>query len=151
MDDIEQGGIQGGAVSRPHQEGGLTLEQIQDRFREMHERYYSYEWTWAVDKLEQIWGCSVAEVSVEQVLKTVEEWKDAVVRLDKMVYDDARKEFNLNSQTGFGVDGDRRQQQADFESVRGSFESNSFVKAVLEHIDRKTALGESVKEKLLAI
>lgn len=137
MDDIEQ--------------GGMTPEQIQDRFREMHERYYSYEWTWAVDKLEQVWGCTVAEVSVEQVLKTVEEWNDAVVKLDKMVYDDARKEFNLNSQTGFGVDGDRRQQQADFESVRGSFESNSFVKAVLEHIDRKTALGESVKEKLLAI
>ena len=81
----------------------------------------------------------------------MEEWKDAVVRLDKMVYDDARKEFNLNSQTGFGVDGDRRQQQADFESVRGSFESNSFVKAVLEHIDRKTALGERVKAKLLTI
>ena len=93
----------------------------------------------------------MAEVSVEQVLKSIDDWQNAVVRLDRMVYDDARKEFDLNSRTGFGVDGDRSQQQADFESVRGSFESNSFVKAVLEHIDRKTALGERVKEKLLGI
>ena len=134
MDDIET--------------GGMTPEQIQERFREMHEQYYSYEWTWAAEKLEQIWGCKTAEVSVEQVLKSIDDWQKAVVKLDNMVYNDARKEFDLNSRTGFGVDGDRTQQQADFESVRGSFESNSFVKAVLEHIDRKTALGESIKAKL---
>ena len=59
----------------------------------------------------------------------------------KMVYEDAKKEFNLNSQTDFGVDGDHSQQVADFESVRGSFESNSFVQEVLKHIERKTALS----------
>ena len=64
------------------------------------------------------------------------------------MYDDARKEFDLNSQTGFGVDGDRNQAQADFEEVRGSFESNSFVKAVLEHIEKKSKLGEQMLEKL---
>jgi hypothetical protein len=50
----------------------------------------------------------------------------------------------LNSQTGFGVDGDRKQMEADFEEVRGNFESNSFVKAVLEHIARKTELGNKM-------
>ncbi len=128
--------------------GGMTYEQIQDRFRTMHENYYSYEWTWAVDKLEQLWGCSVSEVGLQQICDTVNKWQNAVVELDHLVYDDARKEFNLNSQTGFGVDGDRSQQQADFESVRGCFESNSFVQAVLEHIDRKTALGEHIRTKL---
>ncbi len=128
--------------------GGMTYEQIQDRFRTMHESYYSYEWTWAVDKLEQIWGCSVSEVRLQQIYDMVNSWQNAVVELDHLVYDDARKEFNLNSRTGFGVDGDRSQQQADFESVRGSFESNSFVQAVLEHIDRKTALGERIRAKL---
>lgn len=131
--------------------GGMTYEQIQDRFRTMHKNYYSYEWTWAVDKLEQIWGCSVNEVGLQQIYDTINNWQNAVVELDHLVYDDARKEFNLNSRTGFGVDGDRSQQQADFESVRGSFESNSFVQAVLEHIDRKTALGERIRAKLSQI
>ena len=137
MDDIEK--------------GALTLEQIQARLVEMHTNYYSYEWTWALDKLEQVWGCDAAHVTLDQVRKAVEDWKKAVVSLDKMVYNDARKEFDLNSQTGFGVDGDREQAEADFEEVRGSFESNSFVKAVLEHIETKTKLGNRVLAELAEI
>ena len=133
------------------EKGALSLDDIQTRLEQMHANYYSYEWTWALDKLEQVWGCKFEQVTLEQLRKTVEEWKNAVVSLDKMVYDDARKEFDLNSQTGFGVDGDRQQAAADFEEVRGSFESNSFVKAVLEHIERKSALGESVLAKLAKI
>ena len=128
--------------------GKLNLEAIQERLVEMHAHYYSYEWTWALEHLEQVWGCDVEHVTLAQIRKTVEEWKAAVVNLDKMVYNDARKEFDMNSQTGFGVDGDRDQAQADFEEVRGSFESNSFVKAVLEHIKTKSALGDRVLEKL---
>ena len=128
--------------------GKLTLDDIRQRFAEMHAHYYSYEWTWALEKLEQIWGCTYEQVSLEQVLRTVEEWQQAVVDLDRMVYNDARKEFDLNSQTGFGADGDSEQREADFEHVRGSFESNSFVQAVLEHIERKSALGEAIRQKL---
>ncbi len=130
------------------EKGHMTLEDIQTRLVQMHANYYSYEWTWAQDKLEQVWGCSVEEVSLEQIRMTVNQWREAVVNLDRMVYNDARKEFDLNSQTGFGVDGDREQAEADFEEVRGSFESNSFVKAVLEHIERKSALGNKILEKL---
>ena len=133
------------------EKGGLTLEDIQARLVQLHANYYSYEWTWALEKLEQVWGCSVEEVSLEQICMTVNQWLEAVVNLDHMVYDDARKEFDLNSQTGFGVDGDREQAEADFEEVRGSFESNSFVKAVLEHIERKTALGKKMLERLAAV
>ena len=131
--------------------GALNLDAIQARLVEMHANYYSYEWTWALDKLEKVWGCSVEEVTLNQIRKAVEDWKTAVVSLDNMVYNDARKEFDLNSQTGFGVDGDRQQAEADFEEVRGSFESNSFVKAVLEHIEKKSKLGDSVLAKLAGI
>ena len=133
------------------EKGHMTLENIQTRLVQMHANYYSYEWTWALEKLEQVWGCSVEEVSLEQIRMTVNQWREAVVNLDRMVYNDARKEFDLNSQTGFGVDGDREQAEADFEEVRGSFESNSFVKAVLEHIERKSALGERMLERLSAV
>jgi hypothetical protein len=133
------------------QNGTMTLADIQHRLEQMHANYYSYEWTWALEKLEQVWGCSVEQVTVDQLRRTIQEWREAVVKLDHMVYDDARKEFDLNSQTGFGVDGDREQAEADFEEVRGSFESNSFVKAVLEHIERKTALGNQMLARLAEI
>ena len=137
MDDVEN--------------GQLDLQAIQTRLEEMHANYYSYEWTWALEKLEQVWGCSVENVTLDQIKKAVADWKTAVVKLDRMVYDDARKEFDLNSQTGFGMDGDRETAQADFEEVRGSFESNSFVKAVLEHIDTKSALGDKMLDKLAKV
>ena len=133
------------------QNSALSLSDIQARLVEMNANYYSYEWTWALEKLEQVWGCDVEHVSLAQIRKTVQEWREAVVKLDHMVYDDARKEFDLNSQTGFGADGDREQAEADFEEVRGSFESNSFVKAVLEHIERKTELGNKMLARLTEI
>lgn len=134
MDDIER--------------SDMTWQQIEDRIGDLHANYYSYEWSWAAEKLADIWNCPVEEASLEQVRDAVMQWQKAVVDLDQMVYEDAKKEFDLNSQTGFGVDGDASQRQADFNSVRGSFDENPFVQAVLEHIERKTRLGQETLKKL---
>jgi len=40
---------------------------------------------------------------------------------------DAEKEFDMGSQIGYGLDGDTETRRLDFEAVRGTFESNSFV------------------------
>jgi hypothetical protein len=130
------------------EKGGMTWQDIQARLAEMHNKYYDYEWTWALDKLQYVWKCQLSEVTIEQLQNTVRSWKDAVVKLDQMVYDDARKEFDMNSQTGFGVDGDAAQQKKDFISVRGSFQSNPFVQAVKEHIKVKSALGDNILAQL---
>ena len=50
--------------------------------------------------------------------------------------------------TGFGADGSRQEKEQDFEQVRGVFESNSFVNAVLRHIEDKTALGNELLARL---
>ncbi|HNW51407.1 MAG TPA: DUF4954 family protein, partial [Prolixibacteraceae bacterium] len=59
-----------------------------------------------------------------------------------------KKEFQLSAMTGFGIDGDRKVQQADFEMVRGNFEDNSFVKEIKSHIEKKTKLGNRMLEEL---
>ena len=128
--------------------GSLSLSDIQQYFVSLHQNYYIYEWTWALHLLEEEWQCPLSHVTMEQILHTVDEWQKAVVQLDRLVYDDAKKEFDLNSQTGFGADGDDEERIQDFESVRGRFESNPFVIEVLAHIERKTALGEKIKQLL---
>lgn len=130
------------------EENKLTLSEIQSQFEEIHEQYYDYEWTWAIEKLELNWKKSIAEVTIDNLIATIESWKDSVVKLDKMIYSDANKEFNLNAKTGFGVDGDEKQKHQDFESVRGSFEGNPFVVEVQNHIKIKTELGNQVIESL---
>ena len=125
-----------------------SLNKIQSEFERMHEQYYNYEWSWAKEKLEIYWSKSIEEVTLEDIINLVECWKTCVVKLDQLIYSDAQKEFNLNSKTGFGVDGDENQKHQDFESVRGSFESNPFVLEVLNHIKIKTELGDELIERL---
>lgn len=124
----------------------ISLSEIQKRLEEMHQNYYEYEWIWAQNKLEQYWGKSIKDVEKEDITSLIELWKKSVVKLDELIYDDAKKEFNLSSKIGFGVDGDEEQKHKDFESVRGTFEQNPFVKEVLNHIQIKTELGNKTVE-----
>ena len=125
-----------------------NLDQIQHEFEDMHKNYYQYEWTWALSKLLIHWNKKLTEVSYDDIFSMIELWKESVVKLDKLIYSDAKKEFDLNSKTGFGVDGNEEQKHQDFESVRGNFESNPFVLEVLNHIKLKTKLGDDLIEKL---
>jgi hypothetical protein len=126
----------------------ISLDQIQQRFEIMHQEYYHYEWTWASQKLENYWGKTLENVTYEEIVSLVTLWKNSVVKLDQLIYDDAKKEFDLNAKTGFGVDGNEEQKYQDFESVRGSFENNPFVLEVLNHIKRKTDLGNELIDRL---
>jgi len=129
----------------------FNLDEIQHEFEEMHYQYYNYEWTWATQKLEKHWGKAIQKVTVDEIITLVELWKNSVVKLDQLIYNDAKKEFDLNSKTGFGVDGNEEQKHQDFESVRGSFDSNTFVIEVLNHIKIKTDLGNELITKLSKI
>ena len=130
--------------------GGMSIEQLSDAFHKLHEDYYDAEWTWAYDKFEAFFNIPLEHITVKQIVSIVERWKEAVIGLDKELYEDARKEFNLASQTGFGADGSQEIKEKDFSEVRGDFESNSFVTAVLEHIKAKEALGNDLIARLQA-
>ena len=120
------------------------LEQVEEYFRLMHEKYPEYEWAWAVDVLQRHLEKSVDEITPDDIIELTTRWKDAVVELDRMLRADAGKEFTATAQTGYGLDGDREAKQTDFEQVRGTFENNSFVREIEEHIVRKSAMGDEL-------
>ena len=126
------------------------LRLINAEWQVMHERYYEYEWTWVYDHIEEFYGIDPEKITADDIRRIVNEWREAVVGLDRMVYEDARKEFSLASRTGFGADGTRAEKDMDFEQVRGDFESNPFVRATLDHIEQKSALGEELLNRLPA-
>ena len=128
--------------------GVVSLEGLSDGFHQLHANYYDAEWTWAYDKYAEFFGYPLEQITAAQVKDIVERWKAAVIGLDKELYEDARKEFNLASMTGFGADGTRQIKEMDFSEVRGDFESNSFVTAVMDHIRDKEALGNELISRL---
>ena len=136
--------IQNGEIS--------SVDEITSGFAAIHGKYYDYEWTWAYRIIREYYGIDLAEASAEDMLGLVGRWKDSVVTLDNMVYEDARKEFGLSAMTSFGADGGEQRRIQDFEQVRGSsFESNSFVSSIREHIQTKSRLGDAAAAKIREI
>lgn len=135
--------IENGAIDSP--------EAINGYFKNLHNSYYKLEWDWARNKIEDIFNLSMEVITVEDIISLIKKWKRSVVKLDEMIYADAKKEFSLSSRIGFGLDGNRYTQKIDFEHVRGVFEENEFVKTILKHIEVKSSLGDGMIARLQRI
>lgn len=125
-----------------------SLEELNAQYAQIQSSYYNLEWTWAIKQIEVSLDKTIDEITIEDIIKLVNDWKKAVIDLDNILYEDAKKEFTLTVQTGFGADGDDEEKQKDFENVRGGFNSNPFVLEVKDHILRKEALGNELIERI---
>lgn len=126
-----------------------SLEEIEFEFKKLHANYYEFEWTWASELLMEKTGKKINALTLDDISSVIKKWQESVVGLDQLLYEDAKKEFRMDSMTGFGMDGNKTTQKLDFEKVRGNFESNDFVKEIVNHIQRKTILGEKMMERLV--
>jgi len=132
--------VESGAIS--------SCADLDRRFTELHSRYYEYEWAWAYRLMLEYFGLKEGDIGLADLREIVQRWLDSVLKLDQMLYDDAKKEFSLSAKTGFGFDGLGATTEADFESVRGEFSTNPFVGAVVDHMKRKRELGELWLDRL---
>ncbi len=128
-----------------------SLEEINATIRSIHKNYYTYEWSWAVDVLEQFYPTPVADFSASDVIEVTKKWMKSVLEIDHLLYSDAQKEFSLIKQTGFGIDGDKVVRQLDFDEVRGEFETHEEVSSIRDHMAKKEALGNEVIAKMKKI
>ena len=136
LDDVEAGRVD-------------STEGLNARLSDLHINYYKYEWTWAYQTMLGYYGLTDGSITLADLRHIVGQWRSSVVELDRMLYADARKEFSLSAHTGFGFDGTSpHTAERDFEQVRGDFDSNPFVTATLEHIERKSALGDKIMSLL---
>ena len=125
-----------------------TLEQVTAGFSSMHENYPAYELAWAVDVLQQRHAKTKDEITAGDIIELTKKWKEAVVGLDRRLYADAKKEFAAIAQIGYGLDGEEQTRHSDFDSVRGTFEEDSFVSEIEKHIFSKTELGDELISRM---
>jgi len=125
-----------------------SLEEVNATIRSIHKNYYTYEWSWAVDVFKQFYTTPVDEFSPVDVIEVTKRWMKAVLEIDQLLYNDAKKEFSLIKQTGFGIDGDKVVRQLDFDEVRGEFETHTEVSSIRDHMAKKEALGNEVITKM---
>lgn len=125
-----------------------SLDALESRFRKLHADYYDMEWTWVADYIKEWCGKGIDELTRNDLREIVKRWHKSVIRLDNMLHEDARKEYSLKSRTGFGIDDPDATADGDFVSVRGEFDADPFVKMVVDHIEKKTALADRALENI---
>jgi hypothetical protein len=107
-----------------------SLEAIKQRLDVLYENYDADAWSWTTALISKRLNKPWSDVSKEELAALLKEWQTNKVKLNNMILKDAEKEFDQNSRIGFGVDGDAAVRDADFEAIRGTFDDNSFVKAL---------------------
>ena len=126
----------------------VTIDQLQAKFKSLHENYYDYGWVWVVDTMQKHLNKKVEHITVDDITTLVLQWKKAVLELDDRLLADAEKEFCLSAQISFGIDGDHSIRQCDFENVRGLFEENDLVLVINKHKKAKSDLADELLERL---
>ena len=122
-----------------------TMEEVKMVINSLHLNYYNYEWSWAYDALESVYGKKITDFTPGDVIAIVERWKKSVLTIDDMLYKDALKEYSDEIMTGFGIDGDDGNVRAeDFRAVIGEPEDNEMIKEILAHKEKKRRLGEEI-------
>ncbi len=123
-----------------------TIEGIQNEFQKIHEEYEQKAWKWCVALLKKWKSTDVSDLKKEDLLRLLDEWKNSSVKFNNMILKDAEKEFDQLSRIGFGPDEDDSQKKADFENIRGDYETNKFISGIRE----KTTEIEKIYDKLLS-
>lgn len=116
------------------------LEGFCDEFKQLNRKYSESSWAWCAKLIEARLNCNIDEISKEQLIQLITDWRDNTVKLNNMILKDAEKEFDQVSKIGYGIDGTEKVRDADFYNVRGKFEENKFVLELLTE-------SEQTKEK----
>jgi hypothetical protein len=126
-----------------------SITEVNQKLAELHANYYDMEWTWVVENFRRWWGKECDELTLADIADICNRWCDSVITIDKMLYDDAKKEFSAVARIGFGVDStSAREPMSDFEQVRGDFKGAPFIKVLIDHMASKQALHDDLMNRL---
>ena len=129
-----------------------TLESIIDGLKLLYDNYSKYKWSWAAQKIRNIMKNQKQDLSqAEKVIKIINDWECACEKLISLILDDASKEFSDEPRLSFGIDGDEKTRDADFEAVRGTFEGNNFVRQLKGQIETTKKTAEEIINKIKSL
>ena len=110
------------------------LVAVSDELSRLYAVYSEHEWNWCSSLIEKRLGNKLENANKEQIKSLILEWEKSYTKLNNLILQDAMKEFDKAAKTSFGIDGDQKTIDDDFEFVRGSFEGNKFVQQVKKEI-----------------
>lgn len=122
-----------------------SMEEVDEFLKMIHTNYYNYEWTWVYHTMKEELGIKPETQSTSQLIELIEKWKQAVLGIDESLLADSSKEFSLQKQIGFGIDGGEKVKIEDFNEVRNrQKEASTTISAIKDHMKVKSKLGDKI-------
>lgn len=118
------------------------LEEVRTILEEIHHSYDRYAWEFTIGLLSHRYDLDVEKIRAGELIELISRWESDAIRLNRMILNDAAREFDSSSRIGYGIDGDDSVAEEDFEAVRGTQEENSFILGIrqkIREIERKAA------------
>lgn len=125
-----------------------SLREINEAFEDIHQHYYDYAWNWTLHLIYRYYHIEEKDLTIGFVKKIITQWLESSIQLDKMMLEDAYKEFNKTSQVGFGIDGGKEDKSLDFSVVRGNYNDHKLVKELRVGMLSKHRRSEVMLQRL---
>lgn len=119
-------------ISEVYNDTIRTIDQFIDKLKQINDAYDQYSWAWCIDLLQDRLGILFGDITREQMIDLINDWKESSLEYNNLVLLDAKKEFSEKSRIGYGIDGGLDEKNRDFEAVLGKYEENKFVKGLVE-------------------
>ncbi len=104
-----------------------TLQDLADNLRKIHNDYNKYSWNWCKKLIRDYYDIEIQDITPEQLIMVIDKWKESLTKQTESILLDAKKEYDDKRRIGYGIDGDEKVRDEDFNAVRGLFEENKFI------------------------
>jgi len=123
------------------------IREINKQFANLHEKFDHYQWEWTYKMFLSYYNFDENNEK-ENFKKILLQWRDSSIELDEQTCLDARKEFNNSSIVGFGMDGMAEDKKIDLSEVRGSYDTNVFIRGIEQQIEQYWKTYNEIIERI---
>ena len=106
------------------------------------------EWAYAVKILKDEKGLEIDSPDPEQLIETLDSFVVSLNKFNNMVISDAGREFEKFARIGYGLYGDEKDAERDFEAVRGTVQTNRVLEKLRKDISGFKDKVKTIKQRL---
>jgi acetyltransferase-like isoleucine patch superfamily enzyme len=119
-----------------------SVADFNEQLNQLNEQYTEKSWLFCLDLIERRSNVRCIDLSKQQLIGVLDDWKISLTKFNNMILKDAEKEFNITSQIGYGIDDPNETRTQDFENVRGIYHQNGFVAELKRELEQAQAKHE---------
>jgi hypothetical protein len=126
----------------------IAIAELNTFYKEEFWQYDELKLNHALNILKTYFNIDITTCSNDVIINFLQDYQLANNKVKSSIAMDAKKEFNVKSKIGFGIDGDLNTREADFLSIRGSVAENPFLIELEKEYTKLNQLAEEIIESL---